>query len=229
VDEVPLGEGQMYAMFKKAGKTVAAASNQQAAQREAGVPPMWNAYFTVYDLDDRTKVAEQAGGTVHAGPFDVFDSGRMSVVQDPSGAFFSMWEPKESIGSEVMNEPNTLTWTESVQQDIAAGRKFYSDVFGWDFDLMDMGDGKTYSVCKVGDERVAGLMEPLGPDMPSFWLIYFEVSDCEAAVDKARDLGAQIMRETTPIPGVGRFALINDPQGAGFGFLEGQQESNQAT
>ena len=226
VEEVPLGEGEMYAMFKKNGKTVAAGSNQQPQQREAGVPPTWNAYFTVYDLDNRTKVAEQAGGTIHAQPFEVFDAGRMSVVQDPNGAFFCLWEPKDNIGAEIMNEPGSLTWTESVQKDVAKGRTFYSELFGWDYDSMDMGDGKTYSVCTLGEDRVAGLMEPLGPDMPSFWLIYFETADCDADVAKARDLGAQIMRDTTPIPGVGRFALINDPQGAGFGLLEGENNDS---
>ncbi|HET7483464.1 MAG TPA: VOC family protein [Actinomycetota bacterium] len=226
VDEVPLGEsGQVYAIFKKNGKTTAAAADQQPQQREAGVPPMWNTYFTVYDVDNRTKEAERAGGTIHAGPFDVFDNGRMSVIQDPNGAFFSIWQPATSIGAEVMHEHGALTWTESVQTDIEKGRAFYGELFGWDFDSMGMGDGKTYTVCKKDDVNVCGLMEPLGPDMPSFWLNYFAVDDCGAAVAAARDLGAQIMRDATPIPGVGTFGLINDPQGAGFGVLQGEPAS----
>ena len=132
VDEFPMGEGQVYAMFKKDGKTTAAAALQQEQQRAAGVPPMWNTYFTVYDVDTRTKEAERAGGTIHAGPFDVFDSGRMSVIMDPNGAAFCLWQPKDDIGAEIMNEPNTLTWTECVASAVATARAFYSTLFAWE-------------------------------------------------------------------------------------------------
>ncbi|MDQ3877835.1 MAG: VOC family protein, partial [Actinomycetota bacterium] len=93
LEDVPMGEdGGTYTMFNKNGKITAAASLQQEQQREAGVPPMWNVYFTVYDLDARTKEAERAGGSIHAGPFDVFDAGRMGVIADPTGGVLCVWQ-----------------------------------------------------------------------------------------------------------------------------------------
>lgn len=224
-DDVPMGEGGgVYTMFKKNGKTTAAASVQQEQQREAGVPPMWNAYFTVYDLDNRSKEAEQLGGTIHAGPFDVFDAGRMSVIADPTGAFFCLWEPKDNIGAEVMGEPNTLTWTEVVTPDLAKAQAFYTALFGWTPEAF--GEDGSYVVYKKDDQYVAGSMNP-PQAMPSFWLIYFAVENADDAVAKAKALGGTIMREPTPIPTVGRFALITDPQGAGFGVLEPEAGAQQ--
>lgn len=224
-DDVPMGEGGgIYTMFKKNGKVTAAASVQQEQQREAGVPPMWNAYFTVYDLDARTKEAERAGGSIHAGPFDVFDAGRMSVISDPNGAFFCLWEPKDSIGAEVMGEPNTLTWTEVMAPDLEKAKAFYGELFGWTGEAF--GEDGSYIVYKKDDQYAAGSMRPPGP-MPAFWLTYFAVENADDAVAKARELGATIMREPTPIPTVGRFALITDPQGAGFGVLEPDTSQQQ--
>ena len=226
IDDQPMGEGQVYSMFKKGGRTVAAASLQQPQQREMGIPPMWNAYFTVYDLDNRTKEAERLGGTIHAGPFEVFDAGRMSVIMDPNGAVFCLWEPKDSIGAEVMGDPNTLTWTECVAGDLDKGRAFYTELFGWDEqDMSDVATSMQYFVMNKEGQPVCGVMPPPG-EMPSFWLVYFAVANCDDAVAKARELGGQIQRDTTSIPGVGRFALITDPQGAGFGVLEPEPGQN---
>ncbi len=224
VDEQPMGPGQVYAMFKRNGKTVSAASLQPEQQKEMGIPPMWSTYFTVFDLDNRTKEAEQGGGTIHAGPFDVFDAGRMSVIMEPAGSVFCLWEPKDNIGAEVMNEPNTLTWAECISNDVGKSREFLTTLFGWEAEAMDSPEGGTYTLLKKDDRPACGLMDPPG-EMPSFWLNYFAVADCDATVAKARELGAQIQREPTANPGVGRFALISDPQGAGFGILEPEPQS----
>jgi predicted enzyme related to lactoylglutathione lyase len=220
VDEQPMGPGQVYAMFKKNGKTTAAASLQPSQQAEAGVPPMWSSYFTVDDVDTRTKELESAGGVIHAGPFDVFEAGRMSVVTEPSGAFFCLWQPKDNIGSEVMNEPNTLTWTECVSADADKTTEFFSTLFGWNAEEMPAATGGRYILMKKGDQPACGVMTSPTPGMPSFFLVYFAVENCDETVAKAEELGARIQQPATPIPGVGRFALIADPQGAGFGLLE---------
>ncbi len=224
VEEFPMGPDGVYAMFRLNGKTVAAASTQPQQQRDAGVPPTWSTYFTVYDLENRTKEAERAGGTIHAGPFDVFGAGDMSVISDPNGAFFCLWQPKDNIGAEVMGDPNTLAWTELVATDVDKARKFYTELFGWD--TQDMGEEfGGYVVCKKGEEQVCGIMAPPAPNMPSFWLNYFAVANCDDGVAKAKELGATIQRDTTPIPTVGRFALISDPQGAGFAILEPESQT----
>src|SRR5919112_6659252 len=79
-DEQPIGEGQTYSMAKLGGRSAAAISTQQEDESAAGIPPHWNVYVTVDDVDAVTGSVSEHGGNVLAGPFDVFDAGRMSVT-----------------------------------------------------------------------------------------------------------------------------------------------------
>ncbi|MNC98871.1 27 kDa antigen Cfp30B [compost metagenome] len=56
----------------------------------------------------------------------------------------------------------------------------------------------------------------LPPNVPSFWLPYFLVTDVETSVAKATSLGAQVHFGPQTIPDGGRFAVLADPQGAAF-------------
>jgi predicted enzyme related to lactoylglutathione lyase len=219
-DDVPMGEGadNIYRMFTKDGRVVCAAAKQRPEQAEAGVPPMWNTYFTVSDVDTAAKNCEAAGGTIHAQPFDVFDSGRMAVISDPAGAFFCLWQPKESIGAYVMYEANTLTWAESGSTDVEKARAFYTEVLDWSFEEMDMGPSGKYTVFTAGGENVAGLMQSQAP--MSYWSIYFSVEDCKDLTTKALAAGAQAMMNSEAIAGVGVISILTDPQGAMFGLLQ---------
>ena len=65
------------------------------------------------------------------------------------------------------------------------------------------------------------IMPEMGP-IPPHWLVYFAVEDCDAAVQKASGLGANVIKPAEDIPGVGRFAILKDPQGAAFALLKPQ-------
>lgn len=98
---------------------------------------------------------------------------------------------------------------------------FYTRVLGWQ--IADAGmPGFTYLLASHGGDMVAGLMEPPEgcPDMPPAWMIYLDVDDCDAAVEKTRLLGGKVWKEPADIPGTGRFAVLADPQGAVFGILQ---------
>src|ERR687895_652430 len=97
-DDQPVSEGVTYTMMKIGGRSVAAVSPQMEDQK--GMPPFWNSYVTVEDADAAAAKAGELGGNVIAEPFDVFDAGRMAVIQDPQGAVFCVWQPKQSIGTE---------------------------------------------------------------------------------------------------------------------------------
>jgi uncharacterized protein len=98
---------------------------------------------------------------------------------------------------------------------------FYGRVLGWR--IADAGmEGFTYHLASSGSDRVAGLME-MPPDvaaMPPMWMIYVAVADADKAVAAMVKAGAKVHRPVMPIPGTGRFAILADPQGAGFGILE---------
>ena len=130
-DVQQVGEGFSYTLMQLDGKDVAAVSSQPEQQREAGAPPAWNSYITVDSADDTLARAKELGAAVHADAFDVLDVGRMGVVQDPQGAFFLIWEPRNHIGASLVNVPGPLTWNELASPDIEASAGFYGDLFGW--------------------------------------------------------------------------------------------------
>jgi len=83
---------------------------------------------------------------------------------------------------------------------------------------MDVGP---YTVFLRGSQQAAGMFG-LTADMagmPPSWMPYFAVADCDASAEKARALGAQIHVGPADIPNIGRFALIQDPQGAMFSII----------
>src|SRR5438445_8768938 len=124
VNEQPISSNETYSMFQLRGKPVAAGYTMRADQRQRGVPPHWASYITVASAEDAVKRAQELGATVLAAPFDVSDSGRMAVLQDPVGATFSVWQPKRHIGVGILGEPGALCWTELITRDTSAAEKF---------------------------------------------------------------------------------------------------------
>jgi uncharacterized protein len=133
-DDRPVGEGSHYSMQQLDGKHVAAISGQPSQQREAGVPALWHSYVWVEDADEAADRARSLGGSVHAGPFDVMQAGRMAVLQDPQGAYFMLWEPREHRGAELVNAPGAFVWNELSTPDMDAAQSFYGGLFGWSFE-----------------------------------------------------------------------------------------------
>ncbi len=218
VDETPMDVG-VYYMFRK-GDHVAAAMHQMGPGQAAGMPPHWGSYVTVAGVDGSAARAAELGGTVLMAPFDVMDAGRMAVVQDPTGAVFSLWEARGHPGAQVLDEPGALCWNELATPDPDRARAFYTGLFGWTVQEQDMGT-MTYTTFMRGGERAAG-MYAITADMagmPPSWMVYFAVDDCDAGAARARELGAQVHVEPADIPGVGRFAMMADPQGAMFSII----------
>jgi predicted enzyme related to lactoylglutathione lyase len=146
------------------------------------------------------------------------DYGRMAVIQDPEGAILSIWQPMTHIGVQRVGEPNTLCWCELSTRDAGRAGKFYTGLFGWKLKTSD----PAYHEIERGSEPIGGI-RPLDGNMagvPPHWGIYFQVDDCDAAAAKARDLGGKVCFGPTDIEKVGRFAAIQDPQGAAFSVIQ---------
>ena len=223
VNEQPIGPAEMYSMFQMRGKEIGAAYTLRAEERQHGAPPHWNAYVTVSSADDAVKRAQALGAKVFAPPFDVMDVGRMAVLQDPTGAMFQVWEPKKHIGAKILREPGALCWTELATNDTEAAKTFYTSLFGWK-EKTSTGGGMTYTEFSVGDLPGAGMMamneEMKAMHVPPNWMSYFEVADCDATANHAKALGATLFVPPHDIPNVGRFSVIQDPQGAVFAIFK---------
>jgi predicted enzyme related to lactoylglutathione lyase len=189
-----------------------------------GHPAYWGVYLAVDDVDAAAAKVEPAGGKVEAGPFDVDTFGRMAAIQDPTGARVGLWQARDTIGTQRANEPGTPTWNECVTSDVPAAAAFYSAVLGMGSEAMDMGEAGTYTVLTNVDGRQIGGCMDLGmlPEgTPPHWNVYFNVEDVDATVAKATSLGASVVAPAFDVPGVGRMAVLADPQGGMFNLMAG--------
>ncbi len=123
-----------------------------------------------------------------------------------------------------MNEPGALTYNELLTNDVDRAGKFYVQTIGWTTQAVDMGPMGTYTLFKrTGDKNDKGGMMPIGPNMkgvPPHWLAYFAVADCDASAKKVSELRGKVLMPPTDIPNVGRFAVVQDPQGATFALFK---------
>jgi predicted enzyme related to lactoylglutathione lyase len=189
---------------------------------DPNAPTAWNLYLGTDDIDALARRVSDAGGTVVMAPFAVGDQGRMAVFADPSGAFISSWQGTRMGGFET-NAPNSFGWAELSARGLDRALPFYTGVFGWDTRTSPMGEGQPpYTEFLRDGVSVAGAWEMnamIPAEVPSYWQIYFAVEDVDATFRSALELGAQEMVAPQEFPG-GRFALVTDPQGAGFGLLK---------
>lgn len=132
------------------------------------------------------------------------------MLQDPSGAFISVWESSRLPGVQVRNEKGSLDWSELQTRNVAAAKPFYEQVFGWGAKAGETAEGAPpYTEWQLDGHSVGGAIEGMSP--MSFWLAYIQVEDVDGAAATARELGGQVIVEPQDFPG-GRFAVITDPR-----------------
>jgi predicted enzyme related to lactoylglutathione lyase len=221
-EDMPVPGDGYYSMQRLDGKDVAAIAPQPQAQRDAGVPPVWQSYVTVESADAAAQRAGELGATVHAPPFDVMDVGRMAVIQDPQGAFFMVWQPKRHFGAALVNAPGALVWNELSTPDLDASTTFYSGLFGWEVAPFE-GSPEPYMSIKNGASNNGGMRPLSPPGMPPNWLVYFGVDDVEAALAKVEELGGSKVAGPIDIQ-IAKIGVVQDPQGATFAIYAGQLE-----
>lgn len=109
-----------------------------------------------------------------------------------------------------------FSWFELMTNDPEAAKGFYGKLFGWTTETMQMDAGMAYNIINVDGEGMGGIMNmpPGAGGMPSMWGIYISVDDIDATARSAVELGGQVLVPPQDIPEVGRFCVIQDPQGA---------------
>ncbi|MBM3317177.1 MAG: VOC family protein [Candidatus Eisenbacteria bacterium] len=118
---------------------------------------------------------------------------------------------------DIYKTAGAFSWTELMTSDPRAATEFYGALFGWTFGTMSMGQGD-YHVVKIGDTSIGGIMAtpPQAQGMPPAWGAYVTVASADAAAEKCTSLGGKVLAGPMDIPSVGRFAVLQDPQGAVF-------------
>jgi uncharacterized protein len=233
-DNMPPGSDGRYYIARLHGGEVAGIGSQMS---DTPTPAAWTTHIAVADADEAAARIQAAGGTVVAGPFDVFDAGRMAVATDPEGAVFSVWQGNRMAGAAVVNEPGSVNFNVLATRDAAAAESFYGSVFGWN--RLDIGGGM-WALPGYGDDLeratpglrkmhadagappgfidVVAALEPISddqPDMPAHWGVTFGVDDADAVAAKAVELGGTVVVPPRDVPW-SRQTVIDDPQGARF-------------
>lgn len=213
-----------YAMAGIGGKMVAGILELPAQARTMGAPPHWLSYIAVDDVKASSEKAAGLGARLLVPPMQM-GPGSFAVIQDPTGAVFALWHSPVPMGTFLVGEPGALGWNEIMTTDVEAARRFYTGLFGWRSDASPMPGGpagSTYTTFWNGEHMAAGMMQ-ITPDMvgvPSHWGIYFAVADADGTHAAAVKAGATSIVPPTDIPTVGRFAVLDDPQGAGFSVIQ---------
>jgi predicted enzyme related to lactoylglutathione lyase len=115
----------------------------------------------------------------------------------------------------------SFCWEELMTSDPEGAAKFYSSLFGYSVESMDMGPMGTYRILKRGDRQTAGLMLLPAQVPRSSWLAYIAVKDVDSTVRNAKEIGATVRVPPTDIPKIGRFSVLGDPTGAAVAVFTG--------
>lgn len=209
--------GGMGSSIKVDGKDIGGLFDLNSPQTPPGTKPVIGVMVKVEDADATAAKVKTLGGRANA-PFDIGENGRMAACYDPNGANIDVWQPKREQAS--IADPShhgAPSWYETYTPDVEAGKKFYSELFGWTANTMPM-PGMDYTVFSLGEKMIAGMMEPHAgmEEIPPRWVTYFTVDDADATAKKAAELGGTVFVPPTDIPTVGRFCAVMSPQGVMF-------------
>lgn len=188
---------------------------------DPGTPSHWISYMSVESVDAGVKAATAAGAKLVQPPTDFPPVGRGAGLIDPTGAAFCLWTSARGDEPDGDVPAGGFVWNELSTPDVQKSLAFYEKAFGYTHSTMDMGEQGTYYILNTAsDKGRAGLFQPKEP-MPTMWLPYVHVADCDATFAKAQKLGAGIVAmPPTDIPTVGRIAIFADSLGAAIGIIQ---------
>jgi predicted enzyme related to lactoylglutathione lyase len=213
--DVPSAAGG-YSLLRVEGKDVAGLHRSDRGE------PSWVCYLAVDSADRVAARATDQGAELLAPPFDVPGVGRMALIGDPARAPFGLWEARGMIGVALEDQPGAPCWYELLTLDVPAAIGFYGELFGWRAAERTLEGVGPYTVARIGDRPVAGLMtirEDWGPVTPR-WQPYFAVDDCAHVAQEAQAFSGRVLAGPVDVPEVGRFAVLADPCEAAFGIFQ---------
>jgi hypothetical protein len=212
-----------YTLLSAGSTTVAGLMTLPEEARKMGARPGWIGYVGVPDVDAYAAKIAAAGGRIYRAAADIPTVGRFAVVGDPDGAAFAIFkgEPAEDPRPPLAPDaPGNVGWRELRAGDLNGAFAFYSGLFGWKkSQAMDMGPMGTYQVFAIAGGQGGGMMTKTAETPAPFWLFYFNVEAIDAAAERVKSAGGQIVAGPHEVPGGGWVVRGLDPQGAKFALL----------
>ena len=212
--------GMRYMIFGKDGRDVGGmvAWSSMGQHKPAG----WKGHIHTDEVDAETEAVVADGGVEFRPPTDIPGVGRFSVVGDPQGAEYLLFQPNQAGAPPRLapQELGAVGWHELLCSDLDSAWRFYHKHYGWSLDAAhDMGSMGVYQTFIMG-ASAGGMMT-----MPPFlaekgakpaWLFYFTVNDIKAAAQRVTENGGAVTHGPAPVPGGAWILQGTDPQGGAF-------------
>lgn len=213
-------QGEDYDHYRMAYADGRAAAGIGTIPDDAVYPPAWTVHFAVDDVDERTAAARELGAEIALDVREIPKMGRFSILQDPTGATFALWEAGGHIGAQVAQAHGAMTWCEVNTHDAEAAKAFYTALLSATAEPME-GTGTTYYSLMKGGAAVGGILQMTKEwaGIPPHWMPYFQADDADDAVAAAGEAGGKVGVAPFDTP-FGRISVINDPAGAVFSVLQ---------
>jgi predicted enzyme related to lactoylglutathione lyase len=208
-------------------------------KRPEGMPAnsAWSLFVTVENLDSTLATVRSLGGKVIEDDIEVEDVGTVGVIEDPQGAFVHVIEyddaspsaPGEGTpgidGKDSGPLNGQFCWYTLVTPDVNGAKNFYQSVFDWEFVEPPSGGGDEAWTITNNGFPIAGIMASQSDDpVAPAWGVSIAVDDIENAVDRAKELGAEVTLGPTPSGKIGANAIITDAVGAKLSLFEADME-----
>jgi uncharacterized protein len=187
-----------------------------------GVRPAWMGYIAVDDVKAYADKVRAAGGAIHREPTEIPNVGTFAVAADPHGAGFLLFKGNEGDYAPEADpaKPGCIGWRELHGGDPESAFAFYSGLFGWvKNEAMDMGPMGTYQIFTTKGRQMGGMMKKMAQEPMAHWLYYINVEAIDAAVERVKSAGGQILNGPMEVPGGSWIIQGLDPQGAVFALV----------
>ena len=220
---MPGGAAGEYTTFYKEGAMVGGMYEHNEQMKASGVPPHWESYIAVEDVDAVAARVEQLGGKINEPAFEIPGVGRMAAVADPGGANFNLYKASGDSTLQLVKEPGAYGWSELYTNDPGGAVEFYGGLLGWRVKKTTSADRHPYYEFSLAKgQTIAGMMkiQPEWGTVRPNWVVYFQVADLDASVAEVRSLGGTRGMPPMEIEGIGRFAMVSDPADASFMIIQ---------
>ncbi|MFJ2767515.1 VOC family protein [Streptomyces sp. NPDC087300] len=197
--------------FLLRGRPVAGLRTVPAGAERLGA---WRTYFAADDCDAVAGRVVAAGGELRRAPAELGGLARAAVAVDPVGAEFGLWQGRDLLGCERVNEPDTLVRNDLSTPEAERARAFYAAVFSYTLDgNKDLPDFDFTFLRRPDGHEIGGVLGT--PEAPvSRWETTFEVADADVTVARATAAGGAAQAPSATL--YGRMAQVTDPLGTTF-------------
>ena len=217
--------GKAYILFGDGKGSISALTHLPDDATQMGARPSWVGYVGVDDVDATAAAVTRLGGSVAVAPTDASDISRFSVFTDPQTARLALfrWLKPGLEQPTQLDALGRIGWHELLAADAEQAWAFYGELFGWQKVDDASDEAGTYQLFTAGGLMIGGMLTKPAAIPAPFWLYYFNVADIDAAAQRVKAGGGEILDGPLETPGGSWVVRCADPQGAVFA-LEGMRK-----